>query len=197
MENDFDSINSKNSINGNKLCAVCKKNIATQRHHLSYNPEIIIEVCRPCHEKIHKHGTGTDKPRNYKHDLVCYQLKVPADLWNQFRITAMWRGQKIYQAILQAIEEYIEKYTMEVEKKRTVIEAKIIGNIEARENLLQFAIEQELRRMLKSLIEAKQRNANTAYIKELKFKIIETVKKHPIVSKDLAYEIKRVFQNLT
>ena len=199
---EFNSINSKNSIDSNNLCAICKKRPATQQHHLSYDPEIVIDVCQECHEKIHKHGTGmkrgTTRPlKYYKGDYVCYQIKVPADLWHQFRIATTFRGQKIYQAILQLIEEYIQRYNEQIEKKRTVIEAKIIGNIEARENLLQFAIEQELRRMLKSLIEAKQRNANPAYINDLKFRIIETIKKHPIVSQQLAQEIKTVFQNLT
>jgi len=40
------------------ICAVCKKVTATQRHHLSYGPELVIDVCVPCHIKIHQHGVG-------------------------------------------------------------------------------------------------------------------------------------------
>lgn len=39
-------------------CVVCKENRAEQKHHLSYNPELIIDVCKSCHEEIHKHGVG-------------------------------------------------------------------------------------------------------------------------------------------
>lgn len=40
-------------------CVICKTAKATQQHHLSYNPEITIDVCVPCHVKIHQHGVGT------------------------------------------------------------------------------------------------------------------------------------------
>lgn len=40
-------------------CVICKKNEASQEHHVSYVPELKIDVCIPCHEKVHpKHGVG-------------------------------------------------------------------------------------------------------------------------------------------
>ncbi len=42
----------------NVLCAICRTNIATQLHHISEDPEIVIEICTTCHKTIHKHGTG-------------------------------------------------------------------------------------------------------------------------------------------
>lgn len=39
-------------------CAVCKKREATQEHHLSYDPELRIDICLPCHVKLHEHGVG-------------------------------------------------------------------------------------------------------------------------------------------
>ena len=41
-----------------KICSVCYQKDAVQTHHLSYEPQLIIDVCLDCHEKIHKHGVG-------------------------------------------------------------------------------------------------------------------------------------------
>ena len=42
-------------------CVICKKEEATQKHHICYDPEIILDVCVPCHIKLHKHGVGLPK----------------------------------------------------------------------------------------------------------------------------------------
>jgi len=34
-------------------CAICRKREATQTHHISYAPEITIEVCPVCHGLLH------------------------------------------------------------------------------------------------------------------------------------------------
>jgi len=39
-------------------CSLCKSKINLQVHHLSYNPEIFIILCKKCHEKLHSHDTG-------------------------------------------------------------------------------------------------------------------------------------------
>lgn len=40
-------------------CVICKKNEANQKHHVSYEPELIIDICKLCHQKIHQsHGVG-------------------------------------------------------------------------------------------------------------------------------------------
>ena len=39
-------------------CAVCKEREAEQEHHLSYDPEFKIDICIPCHLKLHEHGVG-------------------------------------------------------------------------------------------------------------------------------------------
>lgn len=39
------------------VCSDCKKAITTEFHHLSYEPNIFIEVCRKCHNK--RHGRNT------------------------------------------------------------------------------------------------------------------------------------------
>ncbi len=40
------------------LCAVCKQVEATQKHHVAYEPELLIDVCVQCHKTIHNHGVG-------------------------------------------------------------------------------------------------------------------------------------------
>jgi len=39
-------------------CSLCGNSINLQIHHLSYNPEIFVVLCKNCHEGIHKHTTG-------------------------------------------------------------------------------------------------------------------------------------------
>lgn len=40
------------------LCQICKEKEATQKHHVSYYPELTIDICKDCHILIHKHGVG-------------------------------------------------------------------------------------------------------------------------------------------
>jgi len=44
------------------ICFDCKKQIKTDFHHLSYEPNIFIEVCRKCHNK--RHGKGYYEKQN-------------------------------------------------------------------------------------------------------------------------------------
>ena len=39
-------------------CSLCKSRTNLQVHHLSYNPEIFVILCKKCHEKLHRHDTG-------------------------------------------------------------------------------------------------------------------------------------------
>ena len=39
----------------NQLCEICKKNIATERHHEDYSkPLEVMFVCNKCHNRIHR-----------------------------------------------------------------------------------------------------------------------------------------------
>lgn len=40
------------------LCAICRKNEVNQEHHLSYYPEIKIDICDECHKFLHGHTVG-------------------------------------------------------------------------------------------------------------------------------------------
>ena len=41
-----------------KKCAICGATENLQRHHTSYEPEIIQILCVDCHKKVHGHGVG-------------------------------------------------------------------------------------------------------------------------------------------
>jgi hypothetical protein len=50
---------SENLKNISHKCVVCHINEANQKHHVSYKPELIINICKSCHQVIHKnHGVG-------------------------------------------------------------------------------------------------------------------------------------------
>lgn len=42
-------------------CVVCHQAKATQKHHISYLPERVIDVCVECHKTVHQHGVGPAK----------------------------------------------------------------------------------------------------------------------------------------
>jgi hypothetical protein len=43
-------------------CVVCNLRQADQEHHVSYDPELKIPICKECHKKVHpKHGVGKGK----------------------------------------------------------------------------------------------------------------------------------------
>ena len=56
-------------INGKYLiqCEHCKIESATEKHHISYFPEVIIRLCKRCHKVIHKLKLPMyDKYKQYK-----------------------------------------------------------------------------------------------------------------------------------
>lgn len=46
-------------------CLFCKKEKPLQKHHISYRPAIVVEICKDCHTEVHKlideHRTQTPK----------------------------------------------------------------------------------------------------------------------------------------
>ena len=39
-------------------CVICKQNETNQKHHVCYDPPMVISICTNCHILIHKHGVG-------------------------------------------------------------------------------------------------------------------------------------------
>jgi hypothetical protein len=48
---------------------MCSKDKEIQYHHICYEPEIIIPLCRSCHCKVHNHGTGKASSSEDKPDI--------------------------------------------------------------------------------------------------------------------------------
>lgn len=132
--------------------------------------------------------TKLTKLTNY----ITYPIRIERELWFTFKAIANMRNLRLYEAVKEAIIDYINKH----KNSQQNITVKIIKNVQAKENLLQFIIEEEIKSLLKALLEAKQRDASGQYINQLKLKVIDNIKKHPNISEDLANQIKIVFQNL-
>lgn len=60
-------------------CVVCKEKEATQKHHISYEPSLVISICKPCHQLIHKtHGVGAamgEEKKEKDHPFFTYREK--------------------------------------------------------------------------------------------------------------------------
>ena len=46
-------------------CVICRDAEASQKHHVCYDPEILVEVCISCHKVLHKNKHGVGKGRGY------------------------------------------------------------------------------------------------------------------------------------
>lgn len=60
----------------------------TQTHHISYDPEVTIDILKDLHEKYHNHGTGKSqgasvKPKDGKY-VIC-AFKLPIRLYNLYK----------------------------------------------------------------------------------------------------------------
>ena len=126
------------------------------------------------------------------------RFEIETPLWLAFKQIAYMQGFRyIKDAFRQAIIEYIENHQTEDQK----IEVKIIKDIEAKENLSQWIFEMEIKHRLKEIIEklprAKKNPELLGYIKNQKIEIMKKIEKNPVISKELAEQIKTVFQNLS
>ena len=81
-----------------------------------------------------------------------YLIEIEDELWHSFKLVALSQGLKIKDAIREAIIEYIKNH----QTQETKIEVQIIKNIEARQDLLQFIIEEDIKHKLKEIIRASQ-----------------------------------------
>ncbi len=81
------------------FCNICQKKLTWEnmgpdslvRHHISYQPEVLIDLCRSCHTKLHK-GSLPD----YRHLL-------PGEEWNEVLI-ALKTQQELDEGFKQTIE---------------------------------------------------------------------------------------------
>lgn len=57
-----------------KQCYVCKDMAITKEHHISYLPQIVMNVCTSCHNKIHRGSLKQFLP-NRRMQLIFYASK--------------------------------------------------------------------------------------------------------------------------
>jgi len=121
-----------------------------------------------------------------------YQFEIETEIWEAFKLVSLSQGLKIKDAIRLAITDFIQNY----KPSQVNLEVKIIENKEAKENIMQIILEEEIRDLLKELLNAKRRNANITYVNDLKVRLFDLLKKNPVISKDLAEEVKITLKNL-
>jgi len=121
-----------------------------------------------------------------------YQFEIETEIWEAFKLVSLSQGLKIKDAIRLAITDFIQNY----KPSQVNLEVKIIENKEAKENIMQIILEEEIRDLLKELLNAKRRNANITYVNDLKARLFDLLKKNPVISKDLAEEVKITLKNL-
>ncbi len=122
--------------------------------------------------------------------MVSYLLIVEDELWKTFRIVASMQGLHIKEALPQALVEYVQNHECE----QVHVNVQVIEN--SKKDLLTFVYEEEIKRKVAELLEAKRRQAPNHYMNNLKREVLDLVKKHPALSKDLAEEVLTVFKQI-
>ena len=113
---------------------------------------------------------------------------IDPDTWKAFKIIANFQGLSIKEATIEAIRQYVVSNQV----KQVAIDIHLVQNNE--KNLLTFVYNEELKTLLTELVSAKQRGAQRFYINDLKKQTLDTIKRHPMLSKDLADEVVQVFK---
>lgn len=53
-----------------KKCKKCKKRVKLERHHITYKPEIVVNICVKCHKKITRLNTEASQSTSPWHRLT-------------------------------------------------------------------------------------------------------------------------------
>jgi hypothetical protein len=122
--------------------------------------------------------------------MTKYLVDVPDDVWKAFKVCTALQGLKVKEAMNQAILDYVKVH----ESSQVKIDFKVVED--RKQNLLTFIYETELRSLIESVVKAKQRQAPEPYMKDLKNKMLEIVKKYPAMPKELADEVVQSFKAL-
>jgi hypothetical protein len=122
--------------------------------------------------------------------MTKYLANLPDEEWKAFRICAALQGLKIKQAVHQAVLDYIKAH----ESSQLKIDFKVVED--RKQNLLTFIYEQELKMLIEGVVAAKKHQAPKSHMDELKNRMLEIVKKHPAIPKELAEEVVQTFKAL-
>ena len=98
-----------------KKCAECGSTENLQKHHISYNPEIMIDLCVDCHQKRHPHhGVG---PSSYDNKTKLKDIKIPTGLIEDLN---SFMGGETYlnnsELVRDALRRYLENNRAEDKK---------------------------------------------------------------------------------
>ncbi|MBA7555947.1 hypothetical protein ES705_48640 [subsurface metagenome] len=101
-------------------CVICKDKEATQSHHIRYEPEITIEVCVPCHKRLHNYEVGVGRgrgtlPRSSRRELE--NIEISAFETPQFHYVT--EEERVYETGTFEVAIYRSKATKEVLDKLT------------------------------------------------------------------------------
>ncbi len=94
------------------LCVVCRTREATQTHHVSYEPvELKIDICNPCHNVIHRKGTG---PPKMPPAGVFAVRGVDPILWRVVKTRSVLEGKKMGQSVNEALVYWLAEHPYEL-----------------------------------------------------------------------------------
>ena len=120
--------------------------------------------------------------------MTKYLLEIDDDRWRAFKIVALQKGLKIKDAIIEAIDLFI-KTNMESLKEQP-LKIQII-KAEAQRNLQNVLDEYEIKRLIKALIERKQKKKSyDPYAIELRNRLFDKLRKGVILTESLAEELR-------
>jgi len=119
-----------------------------------------------------------------------YLADVPDEVWQALKVCAALQGLKIKEVVNQAILDYIKAH----ESSQLKIDFKVVED--RKQNLLTFIYETELKVLIEGVVAAKKRQAPKSHMDELKNRMLEIVKKHPAIPKELAEEVVQTFKAL-
>jgi hypothetical protein len=122
--------------------------------------------------------------------MTKYLVEVSDELWKAFRLVVEMQGLKIKDAMPEALSEYIQNHAV----SEINIDLKVVEN--NKKNLLTIIYEEEIKTLLGSIVEANKRNAPPNYTNQLKNQLLAIVKKHPVISNELADEIVTVLKTV-
>jgi len=93
-------------------CAVCGKTEALQRHHICYEPEMVIWLCKDCHIKVHKHGTGSPakvrKIKTFRKSIT--QHPPPPLLWDELTKIDLIHRDLVYENLKKWFQKHQKKF---------------------------------------------------------------------------------------
>lgn len=92
-----------------KQCVICGSTENLVHHHISYNPEEIVFLCRSCHGKVHASPDAPTPPPNFYTGVVA-ATRVPEPM-SELMERYVERGTYLSESefIRQAIREKLER----------------------------------------------------------------------------------------